>query len=77
MKREIEELGVKKEKMKECLSNVDMKKVNKKVWMMWKGKGDMDKNIDVICKKIEEKMGMRKMFVRRKYRLIVWEYDIE
>lgn len=63
--RDLEELGVTQEQLKECVSPVDMKTVNQKVWLLWQGQGDLDHHLAVLCHQLEEKLGLRTMFDSR------------
>jgi hypothetical protein len=63
--RDLEELGVTQEQLKECVSPVDMKTMNQKVWLLWQGQGDQDHHLAVLCHQLEEKLGLRTMFDNR------------
>jgi len=63
--RDLEELGVTQEQLKECVSPVDIKTVNQKVWLLWQGQGDLDHHLAVLCHQLEEKLGLRTMFDSR------------
>jgi nesprin-1 len=63
--RDLEELGVTQEQLKECVSPVDVKTMNQKVWLLWQGQGDLDHHLAVLCHQLEEKLGMRTMFDNR------------
>lgn len=75
--RDLEELGVTQEQLKECVSPVDMKTMNQKVWLLWQGQGDLDHHLAVLCHQLEEKLGMRTMFDNRQSRFLVWASDVE
>jgi hypothetical protein len=63
--KDLEELGVTQEQLKECVSPVDMKTMNQKVWLLWQGQGDLDHHLAILCHQLEEKLGMRTMFDNR------------
>ena len=63
--KNLEELGVTQEQLKECVSPADIKTINQKVWLLWQCQGDLDHHLAVLCHQLEEKLGMRTMFDTR------------
>ncbi|PSN34718.1 hypothetical protein C0J52_20229 [Blattella germanica] len=75
--KDLEELGVTQEQLKECVSPMDMKTINQKVWLLWQSQGDLDHHLAVLCHQLEEKLGMRTLFDARQTRFLTWAKDVE
>ncbi|KAK9711351.1 Nuclear envelope localization domain [Popillia japonica] len=76
-KKELENLSVIQERLKECASNADMKTINQRMWLLWHQQGDLDHQLQVLCNKLEERRGLRTMFEARQSRFITWTNELE
>ncbi|KRT78410.1 hypothetical protein AMK59_8618, partial [Oryctes borbonicus] len=76
-KKELEQLAVIQEKLKECASNSDMKTINQRMWLLWHQQGDLGHQLQVLCNKLEERRGLRTLFEARQSRFITWTNELE
>lgn len=76
-KKELEQLAVIQERLKECASNADMKTINQRMWLLWHQQGDLDHQLQMLCNKLEERRGLRTMFEARQTRFIAWTNELE
>lgn len=75
--KELEQLGLSQEQLKECLSTSDIKTVNQRMWLLWHQHGDLDHQLATICHQLEEKLGIKSMFETRQARFIAWATELE
>lgn len=75
--KDLEELGLTQEQLKECLSPTDVKTINQRMWILWHQQGDLDHQLSVLTHKLKEKFGLRSMFETRQNRFITWADEIE
>lgn len=75
--KDLEQLGITQEQLKECVSPSDMKTVNQRMWLLWHQQSDLDHQLAILCHQLEEKLGVRSMFEARQSRFIVWTKEIE
>lgn len=75
--RDIEELGVMQEELKECISPADMKTINQRLWLLKHQQGDLDHQLAMLCHHLEEKLDLRNIFETRQMRFLTWAADIE
>lgn len=77
MTKDLEQLGVMQEQLKECVSPMDMKTISQRMWLLWHQQGDLDHQLAVLCHQLEEKLGLRTAFEARHARFINWANDLE
>ncbi|XP_066252950.1 muscle-specific protein 300 kDa isoform X4 [Euwallacea similis] len=75
--KELEQLGLSQEQLKECLSPSDIKTVNQRMWLLWHQHGDLDHQLATICHQLEDKLGIKSMFESRHARFITWTDELE
>lgn len=75
--RDIEELGVTQEELKECISPADMKTINQRLWLLTHQQGDLDHQLAMLCHHLEEKSDLRNIFETRQLRFVAWATEIE
>lgn len=75
--KDLEQLGLTQEQLKECLSPSDIKTINQRMWILWHQQGDLDHQLAVLCHQLKEKVGMRSMFETRQARFVAWADEIE
>ena len=75
--KDLEQLGLTQEQLKECLSPNDIKTINQRMWILWHQQGDLDHQLAVLCHQLEEKLGLRSMFEARQARFVAWADEIE
>lgn len=77
LSRDIEELGVTQEELKECVSPSDMKTINQRLWLLTQQQGDLDHQLAMLCHQLEEKSGLKNLFETRQAKFILWSKDVE
>lgn len=75
--RDLEELGVSQEELKECVSPSDMKTINQRLWLLTQQQGDLDHQLAMLIHQLEEKLGLKNMFDTRQTRFIIWAREVE
>lgn len=75
--KDLEQLGITQEQLKECVSPSDMKTVNQRMWLLWHQQSDLDHQLAILCHQLEEKLGIRSMFEARQSRFIGWTKELE
>ncbi|KAF5292002.1 hypothetical protein FQA39_LY14119 [Lamprigera yunnana] len=75
--KDLEQLGVTQEQLKECVSPMDMKTISQQMWLLWHQQGDLDHQLSVLCHQLEERLGMRSTFEARHSRFMVWADNLE
>lgn len=75
--KDLEQLGITQEQLKECVSPSDMKTVNQRMWLLWHQQSDLDHQLAILCHQLEEKLGVRSMFEARQSRFITWSKELE
>lgn len=75
--KDLEQLGITQEQLKECVSPSDMKTVNQRMWLLWHQQSDLDHQLAILCHQLEEKLGVRSMFEARQSRFIAWTKELE
>jgi nesprin-1 len=63
--RNLEELGVSHEQLKECVSPGDVKMLSQRVWLLWQQHGDCEHQLALLCHHLEEKLALSRMFDTR------------
>nr|XP_023021800.1 nesprin-1-like isoform X2 [Leptinotarsa decemlineata] len=76
-KKDLEQLALTQEQLKECLSPSDMKTVNQRIWLLWNQYGDLDHQMATLCHQLEDKLGVRSMFESRHAKFIAWVNELE
>jgi nesprin-1 len=75
--KDLEQLGLTQEQLKECISPGDIKTINQRMWILWHQQGDLDHQLAVLVHQLEEKLGLRSMFETRQSRFVAWADEIE
>lgn len=75
--KELEQLGLTQEQLKECLSPSDMKTINQRIWLLLHQKDDLDHELATLSLQLEDKLGARSMFEDRHSRFMTWVTDLE
>ncbi|XP_025834539.1 nesprin-1-like [Agrilus planipennis] len=70
--KDLEQLGVIQEQLKECVSPFDMKTINQRMWLLWHEQGDLDHQLATLCHKYEDKLSLRTTFEMRQARFMTW-----
>ncbi|XP_067009872.2 muscle-specific protein 300 kDa isoform X2 [Anabrus simplex] len=74
---DLEAVGVTVEQLKECVSPMDMKTLNQRVWLLWQTQDELSHQLSLRCHEIEEKLNMYTLFEARRGRFLVWVSDVE
>ncbi|KAK5645556.1 hypothetical protein RI129_006856 [Pyrocoelia pectoralis] len=75
--KDLEQLGVTQEQLKECVSPMDMKTISQRMWLLWHQQGDIDHQLTILCHQLEERLGLRSAFEARQSRFIIWADNLE
>lgn len=75
--KDLDQLTLIQEQLKECLSPSDMKTINQRVWLLVHQKEDLDHELATLCHQLEDKLGARSVFEDRHARFINWVTDLE
>lgn len=75
--KDLENLALSQEQLKECLSPSDIKTVNQRMWLLWHQHSDLDHQLATICHQLEERLGIKSMFESRQGRFIAWADELE
>lgn len=77
LSKDLEQLGITQEQLKECLSPSDMKTINQRMWLLWHQQSDLDHQLALLCHRLEEKLGALSSFEARQTRFVAWTFEIE
>lgn len=77
MSKDLEQLRVTQEELKECVNPSDMKTINQRVWLLWHQQEDLTHQLAILCHDLEEKLSLRSMFESRQSRFITWTNELE
>lgn len=77
MSKDLEQLRVMQEELKECVNPSDMKTINQKMWLLWHQQQDLSHQLAILCHQFEEKLGLRSMFEARQTRFVNWTNELE
>lgn len=77
MTKNLEQLRVMQEELKECINPSDMKTINQKIWLLWQQQQDLAHQLSLLCHELDEKLGLRSMFDSRQARFINWTNELE
>lgn len=75
--KELEQLGISQEQLKECVSPSDMKTINQRMWLLRHQHSDLEHQLASLCHRLEEKLGVRTAFETRQSRFMAWADAIE
>ncbi|KAF5308509.1 hypothetical protein FQR65_LT06174 [Abscondita terminalis] len=75
--KDLEQLGVTQEQLKECVSPMDMKTISQQMWILWHQQADLEHQLTTLCHQLEERLGLRSTFEARHSRFILWIDNLE